>query len=110
MVNHIRWKQDTKHGKTTSMKNTLIILLAMLLGSCADGLVTDYVTFDKPVNTTAQLPYQGCCAIIINHKAKTVNYLSELGTDIEPYSSLEEMDEIINSMQEHCYHEHYIEY
>jgi PBP1b-binding outer membrane lipoprotein LpoB len=104
------------------MKNTLIILLAVLLGSCADGLVAQvepiqkyesdgyHTTQEYDQSITAQLPYEGCCAIIINHKAKTVNYLSELGTDIEPYSSLEEMDEIINSMQEHCYHEHYTEY
>lgn len=60
--------------------------------------------------TTLLAPKEMCCSITIKHAENTITYKSELGIDIEHYTSLDEMDEIINAMQEHCYYEHYREY
>lgn len=90
----------------------IVIVLALLVAVLVMGQTYESDGYHRIDNNTvtAMAPYQGCCAIIINHKDKTVNYISELGTDLEPYCTLEEMDEIINAMQEHCYHNHYTEY
>lgn len=47
-----------------------------------------------------------CCSIEINHTNQTVTYRTQLGTDIEAYSTPDEMESTINSMMEFCYHEH----
>lgn len=75
----------------------ILILVVYIAANINDALVLEIETLTSTEN---------CCSITINHTQQTVTYKTQLGTDIEAYSTPDEMDEVINSMMEFCYHEH----
>jgi maltose-binding protein MalE len=76
------------------MKNTLIILLAVLLGSCA-------TTHTETISSTT-----ACCSIIIDTDNQEVRYEADGYHSTAWYDNQDAKEYYINDAMEYCYKNH----